>query len=75
MRVLHITMADPDAMEIATSTIRGDLACFANSPAIQFGDSAGSPNIVGGLASGQCGFSVLIPSPEPSGPLTRVSIP
>lgn len=73
--ISHNTMADPDAMEVATNTIRGDLACDANTPAIQYGDSAGSPNVVGGWASGQCGFNVLIPNPEPSGPLTPISIP
>jgi hypothetical protein len=75
VRISHNTMADPDAMEVATNAIRGDLACYANSPAIQYGDSAGSPNVVGGWASGQCGFNVLIPNPEPSGPLTPISIP
>ncbi len=75
VRISHNTMADPDANEIVTNTVAGDLACFANSPAVQFGDSAGASNIVGGNARGQCGFNVLIPNPEPSGPLTPVSVP
>jgi hypothetical protein len=75
VRVVHNTVPDPDAMEVVTNAIRGDLACYANIPAIQFGDSAGSPNVVGGWASGQCGLNVLIPKPEPSGPPTPVSIP
>ena len=75
VRISHNTMADPDANEIVTNTVAGDLACFANSPAVQFGDSAGMSNIVGGNARGQCGFNVLIPNPEPSGPLTPISVP
>ncbi len=75
VRIAHNTMADPDANEIVTNTIAGDLACFGNLPAVQFGDSAGSSNLVGGDARGQCGFNVLIPNPEPSGPLTPVSVP
>jgi hypothetical protein len=58
-------MADPDAMEVVTNTVRGSLTCRGNSPAIQFGDSDGHPNKVGGKASGQCGFNVILPSPAP----------
>jgi hypothetical protein len=45
---------EPDSTEIATNTISGNLVCFGNSPAAQFGDSGGLPNVVGGLAIGQC---------------------
>ena len=48
------TFADPDADEIQTNVIAGNLSCFGNSPAVQFGDSSGSPNIVGGQAIGEC---------------------
>jgi hypothetical protein len=58
-------MADPDAMEVVTNTIRRNLTCRGNRPAIQFGDSDGNPNRVGRRAAGQCGFSVILPSPAP----------
>jgi hypothetical protein len=62
-------MADPDAMEVVTNTIRGSFTCRGNSPAIQFGDSDGHPNRVGGRATGQCGFNVILPSPAPEAKL------
>lgn len=58
-------MADPDAMEVVTNTIRRNFTCRGNRPAIQFGDSDGYSNRVGHRASGQCGFSVILPSPAP----------
>ena len=64
----------PDSTEIVTNTIAGKLACYANVPAAQFGDSGGSPNIVGGFAVGQCGFGVLKPNPTPNGPLEHISL-
>jgi hypothetical protein len=67
-------MADPDANEVVSNFIRGNIACFRNSPAIQFGDSQGVPNLVGRHAFGQCGFRVLQPNPEPNGPLTHISV-
>lgn len=48
------TLADPDAMEVVTNTIYGNLACSNNSPAPQVGDSGGNPNIVKGKKTGQC---------------------
>ena len=68
------TMADPDAMEIATNVVHGDLTCYGNSPAVQFGDSAGEPNVVYGWAGGQCGFKVRRPDPAPHGPLRHISV-
>lgn len=47
-------MADPDGNEFVTNTIAGNLTCYRNSPAPQVGDSGGSPNSVGGRATGQC---------------------
>lgn len=57
------TDADPDGMEILNNLIGGNLACFGDSPHIQFGDSSAAPNIVSGNAYGQCGFDVLQPNP------------
>ena len=52
--VTNNTFADPDATEIATNTISGNLACSGNSPAAQVGDSGGQPNIVRGRKTGEC---------------------
>lgn len=67
-------MADPDADEVLANVVRGDIACFGNTPATQYGDSASSPNQVRGHASGECAFSVRQPDPSPSGPLTPISV-
>jgi hypothetical protein len=45
---------DPDANEVVTNVISGDLRCSANSPAPQIGDSGGSLNTVSRGATGQC---------------------
>jgi hypothetical protein len=74
VRIARNHMADPDAMEVATNTVRGDMSCHANSPHIQFGDSHGDPNVVYGMASGQCGFDVRRPDPAPHGPLRHISV-
>jgi hypothetical protein len=68
------TMADPDANEVNTNVVRHNIACFANSPVVQFGDSMGSPNQVRGRALGECGFNVKQPNPAPSGPPTPISV-
>ncbi|MGO8981969.1 MAG: hypothetical protein ACLPS1_28960 [Streptosporangiaceae bacterium] len=73
------TMADPDAMEINSNVVLGNLWCTSNSPAVQFGDSMGTPNRVGRFAFGQCGFHVLKPNPAPTsttpaGPLEHISV-
>jgi hypothetical protein len=60
----HNTMADPDAGEIVQNTVHRDIACVANDPASQFGDSGASPNVVSGHAFGQCGFNVYQPDPN-----------
>jgi hypothetical protein len=72
-------MADPDAMEILANHVRGSIACFRNSPAVNYGDSGSSPNKVKGNAFGECGFNVLQPNPAPSpgvpaGPLEPISV-
>jgi hypothetical protein len=50
-------LADPDAMEIMSNVILGNLACFANTPAPHRGDSGGAPNKVFGQRFGQCANS------------------
>ena len=45
---------DEDGNEITTNHINGNLSCFNNFPAIQFGDSGGTPNTVLGTTRGQC---------------------
>ncbi len=67
-------MADPDANEVLHNYVNRSLSCSANSPAVQYGDSGGSPNVVNGGAYGQCGFRVMKPNPAPSGPLEPISI-
>lgn len=47
-------MGDPDAMEIVTNRIRGNLGCFNNIPHAQTGDSQGDKNIVSGRKLGEC---------------------
>jgi hypothetical protein len=67
MADINNTMADPDAGEVLQNTIAQNLACFGNNPAVQFGDSGASPNVVSGHAFGQCGFNVLSPDPNYGG--------
>ena len=77
------TMADPDASEMLNNRAGGNLLCSDNSPAIQYGDSHASPNVVAGFATGECAFGVKQPSPtavpgpggSPAGPLTPISTP
>ena len=72
-------LADPDAMEVVSNTVRRNLSCLRNSPAVQYGDSGGTPNVVRRWATGQCGFNVLQPNPAPTKttpacPLTPISV-
>ncbi len=55
-------MGDPDAMEIGNNLISGNLACFDNNPAPQFGDGA-APDLVSGRAFGECSFHVVLQNP------------
>jgi hypothetical protein len=50
----HNAFADPDASELTTNTVDGNMICSGNSPQVQFGDSHGTPNVVGGHALGEC---------------------
>ncbi len=53
-----------DSTEIGQNTVFGSLLCFGNSPAANFGDSGAAPNVVYGLALGECGFGVVKPDPD-----------
>jgi hypothetical protein len=52
--VTNNTFGDPDANEVVSNVIGGNLGCSGNSPAAQIGDSGGSPNQVQGNKSGEC---------------------
>jgi hypothetical protein len=72
--------SDPDGMEIDNNLVNGDMACWNDVPAVQFGDSGAAPNIVGNAASGQCGFNVEAPNPAPeadegTGILEHLAVP
>ena len=54
VRDSYNTFADPDANEVQTNTIAGDLICRGNNPPPQQGDSQGLLNTVGGMKVGQC---------------------
>ncbi|HEX9066936.1 MAG TPA: hypothetical protein VF843_17630 [Streptosporangiaceae bacterium] len=56
--------ADPDAMEIVSNTVHGNLICWRNSPKVQFGDSRGTPNRVGRRALLECSFHRILPNPS-----------
>jgi hypothetical protein len=48
------SFADPDASELTTNTVGVNMICNGNSPPVQFGDSQGTANVVGGKAIGEC---------------------
>jgi hypothetical protein len=54
VRIIGNRMGDPDAMEIVTNTVGGNLACVNNVPQAQVGDSMGLPNVVAGQKRGEC---------------------
>lgn len=75
-------MADPDAGEIVSDVIAGNMICTTNQPAPHFGDSGGHADVVGGYGAGQCAFSVKQPNPAPdpgegtaAGPLENLVVP
>lgn len=68
------TFGDSDASEVLTNIVLQDLRCLHNSPAVQYGDSAGMPNKVAQNAFGECGFNVTQPNPSPGGPPAPISI-
>jgi hypothetical protein len=57
------TLGDPDGSEVVNNLVFGNMNCSGNVPAVQFGDTGAAPNIVGGYASGECGFDVVLPNP------------
>lgn len=67
--IVNDTMADPDAMEVGSNLISGNMTCFGDSaggvPTVQFGDGGAAPSVVGGWAAGQCGFGVQVLNPAP----------
>jgi hypothetical protein len=70
------SMADPDASENLANNIGGNILCSDNTPAVQYGDSGSSPNIVGGFATGECSFTAEAPNPGvPPGPPAHISLP
>ena len=73
------TLADPDASELHTNQIAGNFLCTGNSPVVQWGDSTGGINTVGGFATGECAFGVTQPKPgtnvAPGGIPTLISTP
>jgi hypothetical protein len=50
----NVSVLDPDSNEVVTNVVGGNLICLGNSPAVQFGDSGGTPNTVAGNKIGQC---------------------
>ena len=74
LTAVNLKMADPDANEILTNDVEGSMSCAGNAPIVQYGDSSGSPNEVGGSASGECSFTAMQPNPAPNGPLTPISV-
>jgi hypothetical protein len=66
---------DPDADEVNSNLVHGSMKCFANTPAVQFGDGVGAmSNKVADKASGECGFKVKLHNTVPKGPLTPISV-
>jgi hypothetical protein len=57
--------AAPDGNETINNTVYGNLVCSGNNPAVEYGDSNGGPNKVGGNATGECAFNVMIQNPSP----------
>jgi hypothetical protein len=70
----NMTLTDPDAMEDITNVIHGNFVCLNDTPAVQFGDSNGRPNKVGGHAVGQCAFGIILPNPAPEAGVTKYPV-
>jgi hypothetical protein len=74
-RFVNNQLADPDAVEIQSNSIRDDLVCFKNSMVWDSGDGPGglfprtpAPNTVHGERAGQCVLSSPTSPGGPSGP-------
>jgi hypothetical protein len=70
---MRTSLADPDGSEVVSNVVLKELVCFGDVPAVQFGDSHGTPNRAA-RTSGQCAFKRRQPNPAPSGPLTPISM-
>ncbi len=68
------SFGDPDASEVVSNLVSGDMTCSVDSPHVQYGDSMGVPNKVSGNAVGECSLHAVQPNPAPSGPLTHITI-
>jgi hypothetical protein len=54
VNITNNTFFNPDANEVVSNTIFGNLNCFNNSPHAQIGDSMGGPNTVTSHKRGEC---------------------
>lgn len=63
--------SDGDGNELGSNLIGGNLSCWSNDPAVQFGDSGAAPSMVGGWPSGQCALNV---TPNNSGAPEHISV-
>jgi len=54
---------DPDANEALHNTVGKNITCTGNSPAVQYGDSGETPNVVTGKAFGECAFTLASGTP------------
>jgi hypothetical protein len=68
MTIADNVTSDPDGMETVNNLVAGHMSCGSNLPAVQFGDAAGTSNIVGGDASGECSFNEIALNPVPPAP-------
>ena len=60
-------MADPDANEFLANVIRGNIVCFANTPAVHMRRLREFPEPGSGAKRfGECAFNVRQPNPAPS---------
>ena len=73
LRYTNNSFGDPDASEVLSNVVSGDIACSGNSPVVHYGDSEGVPNRAH-EASGECSFTAKQPNPAPSGPLTPITV-
>jgi uncharacterized Zn-binding protein involved in type VI secretion len=68
--VISRNTSTADGTEVGGNVVFGNMACDGNNPAVQLGDSNSTPNKVGGWASGQCGFGVVLENPPPEAGVT-----
>jgi len=73
LRYSNNTFGDPDASEVLSNVVSGDIACSGNSPVVHYGDSEGMPNRAH-EAFGECSFTAMQPNPAPNGPLAPITV-